>query len=167
MVSTPDPSGVMNSATFGAKVITARIGYALSQPSPPRTAKYVMAAFDIAKSSSPLSSRRMFSCEPLVASAVAFQPNPAPNSFRTSARALPTTKKAPPGGAVPMLRKTRSGAASPSPPPLPPPPHDAANAHAATASPARRMSATSQAGAPVVDRPPAESGGGRFGPGAK
>ena len=38
-VSTSEPAGVMNSATFGARVITARIGYALSQPSPPRTAK--------------------------------------------------------------------------------------------------------------------------------
>ncbi|MCE2543621.1 MAG: hypothetical protein J4F30_09360 [Acidobacteria bacterium] len=70
MVLIPDAACVTNSATFGASVMTERTGYARSQPSPPRTAKYVMAAFDSAKSSSPLASRRMFSCDPLVASAV-------------------------------------------------------------------------------------------------
>ena len=63
------PAGVTNIATLGASVMIARIGYARSQPSVPRTAKYVMEEFETARSSSPAASRRMFSCEPLVASA--------------------------------------------------------------------------------------------------
>ena len=66
----PEDAWVTNRATLGASVMTERTGYARSQPSLPRIAKKVMAALDSAKSSSPLASRRMFSCDPLVASAV-------------------------------------------------------------------------------------------------
>jgi hypothetical protein len=54
----------------------------------------------------------MFSCEPLVASAVMLKPLIL--SLKTSAIAPPTTKNAPPGGAVPMLRKRAARPPSPS-----------------------------------------------------
>ena len=74
MVRTPPPEAPETAPRSGASVMTERIGYSRSQPSPPRTAKYVIAAFDSAKSISPCVRRRMFSCDPLVASAVTCQP---------------------------------------------------------------------------------------------
>jgi hypothetical protein len=66
-----------------------------------------MAAFASANSISALSRRRRFSWVPFVASAVMCQPFDAMLEPTTSAMALPTTKKAPPGGAVPILRNCR------------------------------------------------------------
>jgi hypothetical protein len=110
----PELPRARNNATFGASVMTERTGYARSHPSVPRAAKKVMAEFDTAKSSSPVARRRMFSCDPLVDSAVTFHDWPV-CALSTSASAPPTTKNAPPGGAVPTLMKARSVLA-----PLPP-----------------------------------------------
>ena len=62
-----------------------------------------MAALASANSSSLFTIRRMFSCVPLVASAVTSQLSVGALPATTSAIAEPTTKNAPPAGAVPTL----------------------------------------------------------------